>query len=68
MNNFTNSFTRGNKAKRTLDRLSILTTSHVEVIRDDELKEIDIDQIVLDDYIVLTTGAQIPTDSINNNY
>ena len=27
------------KAKRTLDRLSILTTSHVEVIRDDELKE-----------------------------
>ena len=52
------------KAKRTLDRLSILTTSHVEVIRDDELKEIDIDQIVLDDYIVLTTGAQIPTDSI----
>ena len=54
------------KAKRTLDRLSILTTSHVEVIRDDELKEIDIDQIVLDDYIVLTTGAQIPTDSIFN--
>lgn len=52
------------KAKRTLDKLSILTASHVEVIRDNELKEIEIDQIVLDDYIVLTNGSQIPTDSI----
>lgn len=52
------------KAKRTLDRLSILTASHVEVIRDNELKEIEIDQIVLDDYLVLTAGAQIPADSI----
>lgn len=52
------------KAKRTLDKLSILTASHVEVIRDNELKEIEIDQSVLDDYLVLTAGAQIPADSI----
>ncbi|WP_027088736.1 HAD-IC family P-type ATPase [Thomasclavelia saccharogumia] len=52
------------KAKRTLDRLSIITTAKVEVIRDDHLKEISIDEIVLDDYLVLTTGMQIPTDSI----
>lgn len=52
------------KAKRTLDRLSLLTSLHVEVIRNNELEEINIDQIVLDDYIVLTAGAQIPADSI----
>lgn len=52
------------KAKRTLDRLSIITTSKVEVIRDDIVKEISIDQIVLDDYLVLNTGMQIPADSI----
>lgn len=52
------------KAKRTLDRLSIITTSKVGVIRDDIVKEISIDQIVLDDYLVLNTGMQIPADSI----
>ncbi|WP_279159816.1 cation-translocating P-type ATPase [Thomasclavelia cocleata] len=51
------------KAKRTLDRLSIITTSKVEVIRDDVLQEISIDEIVLDDYLVLYTGCQIPADS-----
>lgn len=51
------------KAKRTLDRLSIITTSKVEVIRDDELQEISINEIVLDDYLVLNTGMQIPADS-----
>lgn len=52
------------KAKRTLDRLSIITTSKVEVIRDDIIKEISIDEIVLDDYLLLNTGMQIPADSI----
>ena len=51
------------KAKRTLDRLAIITTSKVEVIRDDVLMEISIDEIVLDDYLVLYTGCQIPADS-----
>ena len=52
------------KAKRTLDRLSILTASHVDVIRDNEIKKIGIDQIVLDDYLVLSTGLQIPADCV----
>lgn len=52
------------KAKRTLDRLSIMTTSHVEVIRNNKLQKISIDQIVLGDYIVLSSGNQIPADSI----
>ncbi len=51
------------KAKRTLDRLAIITTSKVEVIRDDVLQKISIDEIVLDDYLVLYTGCQIPADS-----
>ena len=50
------------KAKRTLDRLSILTATHIDVIRNGEMHEIEIDQIVIDDYIVLSTGMQIPAD------
>lgn len=52
------------KAKRTLDRLAIITASKVKVIRNNEIQEIAIDQIVLDDLIILTAGAQIPADSI----
>lgn len=52
------------KTKRTLDRLSILTASNVDVIRDNEIKKIGIDQIVLDDYLVLSTGLQIPADCV----
>lgn len=52
------------KAKRTLDRLTILNTSKVDVIRDNILQVIDINEIVLDDLIVLLPGYQIPVDSI----
>lgn len=52
------------KAKRTLDKLSIITTSKVEVIRDNKKQIINIDEIVLDDYLILQTGMQIPCDSI----
>lgn len=52
------------KAKRTLDRLSILTASKVEVLRNDQLQVIAIDEIVIDDLLVLITGSQIPVDAI----
>lgn len=52
------------KAKRTLDRLSILTTTKVDVVRDNVLEVVDINDIVLDDLLVLLPGYQIPADAI----
>ncbi|MBS5588075.1 MAG: HAD-IC family P-type ATPase [[Clostridium] spiroforme] len=52
------------KAKITLDRLKIIVTSKIDVIRNGITKTIAIDEIVLDDYLILHTGMQIPSDSI----
>lgn len=51
------------KAKRTLDKLSILTTSAIDVLRDGQLHHITIDELVIDDTMVLVTGNQIPADA-----
>ena len=50
------------RAKRTLDRLRILTISHVETIRDGEKKRTPVNELVKDDLIILQTGNQIPAD------
>lgn len=52
------------KAKLTLDKLSILTNNTVEVLRDNDITDITIDQIVLDDLLILMSGDQIPVDCI----
>lgn len=52
------------KAKRILDRLSILNLQKIEVLRDDTFKNIKIEEIVKDDLIILTSGMQIPVDCI----
>lgn len=52
------------KAKRILDRLSILNLQQIEVLRDDNFKTIKIEEIVKDDLIILTSGMQIPVDCI----
>ncbi len=52
------------KAKITLDRLKIIVSSKVDVIRNGITKTIAINEIVLDDYLILHTGMQIPSDSI----
>ena len=49
--------------KNLVKKLSILTASKTKVIRDGEEKEIDINEIVLDDVILLTQGDQIPSDA-----
>lgn len=50
------------RAKITLDRLSIVTKSKVEVIRDNTKVYISMEQIVLDDIIALKSGDQICVD------
>lgn len=51
------------KAKRTIEKLSILAKSKAIVIRDGQEKEIDIEDIVVDDVIFLKSGNQIPVDA-----
>ena len=50
------------RSKIAVDRLSIVVSSTIPVIRDGEVKNIDAQQIVLDDVIILRSGAQIPCD------
>ena len=51
------------RAKRTLDRLSILTKGRVTVIRDGKPVSIDRDDVVLHDLMLLSAGDQICTDA-----
>lgn len=52
------------RAKITVDRLSIINQSKVRAIRKGKIKEISINDIVLDDVIELTAGNQVPTDCV----
>ena len=50
------------KAKKILDKLSILATSKSKVIRNNKIANINIEEIVLDDYLILKSGYQVPSD------
>ena len=49
--------------KNLVKQLSILTTAKTKVIRDGEEKELNINEIVVDDVILLAQGDQIPSDA-----
>ena len=51
-------------AKSVLDKLSILHAPSAEVIRDGNVNQVPIDQLVLHDVIILKSGAQIPADAV----
>ncbi|MCL2173760.1 HAD-IC family P-type ATPase [Candidatus Saccharibacteria bacterium] len=50
------------RAKYTLDKLAILATPRIVVIRDSKKQEIQVDEVVQDDTIVLGLGDQIVAD------
>ncbi|MGI5939834.1 MAG: HAD-IC family P-type ATPase [Thermoleophilia bacterium] len=50
------------RAKIALDRLSILTTPAVKVIRDGALQEVPVASVVLDDILQISAGDQIVAD------
>ena len=50
------------RAKRTIDKLSILTEPKTLVIRNGEKHEIPVDEIVLDDLLFLVSGQQMSVD------
>lgn len=52
------------KAKKTIDKIKIVTSPMVKVVRDKVQLEIPANELVLDDIIVLSTGKQIPADSV----
>ncbi|MBQ8427046.1 MAG: HAD-IC family P-type ATPase, partial [Clostridia bacterium] len=50
------------RAKKCIDRLSIVANKNVKAVRDGQIVELCPTDIVLDDVILLETGNQIPTD------
>ena len=51
-------------AKNMVAKLSVLTVSKVDVIRDGREKSINVDEVVLDDITILNMGNQISSDSV----
>ncbi|QGH69300.1 HAD-IC family P-type ATPase [Pseudactinotalea sp. HY158] len=50
------------RAKRALDRLAILDRGRLRVLRDGRRTEVELEEIVLDDLVLLSTGDQVPAD------
>lgn len=51
------------RAKKIVDKLSVISSSKAKVIRDGKEREVSLDEIVLDDVIVYNIGNQIIVDS-----
>ena len=52
------------RAKRTIDKLAILTQAKTVVLRDGRKWSLPTDQLVLDDIVYLKAGDQVPADSV----
>lgn len=50
------------RAKKCIDKLSLIGNKKIKVIRNSEIVEISSNNIVLDDIILLGMGNQVPTD------
>ena len=52
------------RAKKTLEKMSLLNAPHADVIRNGEMKQIATEKLVKDDVILLTAGKQICADAV----
>ena len=50
------------RAKRALDRLSLLVAPHANVRRDGAVQKIEVEQVVVDDVVVVAPGDQVIAD------
>ncbi len=50
------------RAKRTLDRLAVLSAPRAHVVRDGQVDDIAVEGIVVDDVVELRAGDQVPAD------
>lgn len=52
------------RAKKTLEKMSLLNAPHADVIRNGEITQIATEKLVKDDVILLTAGKQICADAV----
>lgn len=52
------------RAKKTLEKMSLLNAPHADVIRNGSVKQISTEKLVKDDVILLTAGKQICADAV----
>jgi cation-transporting ATPase E len=52
------------RAKRTLDRLAVLSAPKARVVRDNEVRDIAVEDVVLDDLLEIRAGDQLVADGI----
>ena len=52
------------RSKLVIDKLSIMSAATATVLRDGEVYDIAINEVVLDDIVCLSSGKQIPSDAI----
>ena len=52
------------RSKRVIDKLSIMSAPTATVLRDGEIYDISVNEVVLDDILCLSSGKQIASDSI----
>ncbi|MBR1779358.1 MAG: HAD-IC family P-type ATPase, partial [Clostridia bacterium] len=50
------------RAKKTVDKLSIVASSKIDTVRNGKIVPVGINDLVLDDVIILRQGNQIPSD------
>ncbi|MBI5090011.1 MAG: cation-translocating P-type ATPase, partial [Actinobacteria bacterium] len=50
------------RAKKVLDSLSVINAPHARVVRDGEVREVQVHELVLDDVVELRIGAQVVAD------
>ena len=49
-------------AKKTLEKLSVLSMAHTKVLRNGKIQKICVEELVLDDIVYLTAGSQVLAD------
>lgn len=55
---------QGIRAKRAIDKLSIISAPKARVIRDGKEKTVAVEDVVLDDIMILSSGMQICADAV----
>ncbi len=50
------------RAKRTLDRLAVLTSPHARIVREGQVRDAPVREVVLDDVLELQPGDQVVVD------
>lgn len=57
-------FTQEFSAKRQLDKIALLRRDPVSTLREGELVQVALDELVLDDIVLLKRGDQVPADAV----